>query len=79
MNTAQRTVLFGTVLVIIAMCAFPPCKNYASIEYISLWHMYWFGTRPILMSFLLGQIAIVLILTTLLTLAFKTKTRRFPV
>lgn len=71
MNKAQRTVLFTAVLAILAMCAVPPCKGTNNIEYVSIWHMYWFYARDVLMSFLIGQVAIVTTIATLLTLAFK--------
>lgn len=73
MNKAQRTVLFISALVIVAMCSVPPCSGYANAtpRWISVWHMYWYGTEHIAISLLLTQIVIVCTLTTLLTLAFK--------
>lgn len=73
MNKSQRTVLFTAVIAILAMCAVPPVSGYnnARPEWVSVWHMYWWGTERIAISLLLTQIAIVCTLATLLTLAFK--------
>lgn len=71
MNKAQRTVLFGAVVAILAMLCIPPTFG-SRPEWTSLWHMYWFGLDAIDTKMLFTQITILLILTTLLTLAFKT-------
>lgn len=79
MNKAQRTVLIVAVLVILGMCAFPPCHGYGGRpDYASLWSILWFNSGPVLISLLLTQIVIVLVITTLLVMAFKPATKALP-
>lgn len=74
MNTAQRAVLFTAALAILAMCVWPPCRSGGDgFRYINAWTVYWNYGASIAVSILIAQLAILLSLTTILVLAFKTE------
>lgn len=71
MNTAQRAVLLLSALATLAMCWIPPCKSYGGeLVYYTIWERQWIHP-PIFFPQLFGQIAIVLVITGLFVLAFK--------